>query len=139
MDSSAATALIFIAAFALVLGIIIVINFANYHTRRLKSEERLTAIAKGLPVPSDPEISLAELKEKAARASAARARGVRTGGLVLASIGIGLGLLGVCLHWILQQRDVLAVSASGLVPLAIGIGLIVDYSLRNSAQKHDGD
>lgn len=139
MDSSAATALVFIAAFALVLGIIIVINFANYHTRRLKSEERLTAIAKGLPVPSDPEPNAAELMEKAARASAARARGLRTGGLVLASVGVGLGLLGVCLHWILQQRDVLAVSASGLVPLAIGIGLIVDYSLRNSAQKHDGD
>jgi hydrogenase-4 membrane subunit HyfE len=130
-----------VAAFAMVLGIVIVANISNYHNRRLKSEERMAAIAKGIPLP--PENDLSTLVDVAAKASTIsgqdRARGLRTGGIVLASIGVGLALLGFCLDWILQERDVLAVSAAGLIPLVIGIGLIVDYALRNRTFRHEGD
>jgi hypothetical protein len=40
-----------VAAFAMVLGIVIVNTISGYNTRRLQSEERLAAIAKGLPIP----------------------------------------------------------------------------------------
>jgi hypothetical protein len=131
-----------VAAFAMVLGIVIVANIANYHTRKLKSEERLTAIAKGIPLLPDAEYdyaATANLAERNAAFGAQRARGLRTGGVVLVSVGVGLVLFSFCLEWILQERDVLAVAASGLIPLAIGIGLLVDYALRNRTAKAEGN
>jgi hypothetical protein len=126
-----------VAAFAMVLGIVIVANISNYHTRKLKSEERMAAIAKGIPLPPEPQIDLTTLGqiERASSQEDAvrRARGLRTGGIVLVSIGVGLSVFGWLLAWIVQQHDVLVVSAAGLIPLAIGIGLLVDYAFRNQA------
>ncbi len=130
-----------VAAFAMVLGIVIVANISNYHTRKLKSEERMTAIAKGIPLPPEPETdyaALASLGDRGAAASLSRARGLRTGGIVLVAVGVGLGLFGFFLAWIVQEHDGLVVAASGLIPLAIGVGLLVDYSLRNRAIQSEG-
>lgn len=123
-----------VAVFAMVLGIVIVSNIANYHTRKLKSEERMAAIAKGIPLPPEPDTQLTALGQldriSSAEERAARARGLRTGGIVCVSVGVGLSIFGLLLAWIVQEHDVLVVAASGLIPLAIGVGLLVDYSLR---------
>lgn len=119
-----------VAAFAMVLGIIIVANIAGYHNRKLRSEERMAAIAKGIPLPPDPETEYLNRAENSAACTASRSRGLRTGGVVLVSIGVGMALFSFCLTWIVQERDVLAVAAAGLIPLAIGVGLLIDYSLR---------
>jgi Domain of unknown function (DUF6249) len=144
MDWAVSPFVIPVAAFAMVLGIVIVANIANYHNRKLKSEERMAAIAKGIPLPPDPENNLADLVEVAGRASAISgptraARGLRTGGVVLVSIGVGLVLFSFCLEWILQERDVLAVAAAGLIPLAIGVGLLIDYALRTRTAKAEAN
>ncbi|HEX5233936.1 MAG TPA: DUF6249 domain-containing protein [Silvibacterium sp.] len=132
-----------VAAFAMVLGIVIVANISNYHNRRLKSEERMAAIAKGIPLPPDPENNLADLVDVAGRASVMggthRARGLRSGGVVLISIGVGLGLFSLCLSWIIQEHDALVVGAAGIIPLAIGVGLLVDYALRNRSDRPNAD
>lgn len=129
---------IVIAAFAMVLGIVIVANIANYHTRKLKSEERMAAIARGIPLP--PDSDLASLVDTASKASTLgytgnRARGLRTGGIVCISVGVGLALFSFFLAWIVQEHDVLAVAAAGLIPLAVGAGLLVDYALRTRSAK----
>ena len=54
----------------------------------------------------------------------------RRTGIVLVSIGVGLAVFGSLLASILQVREVLTVSAAGLIPLAIGIGFFVDYGLQ---------
>ena len=54
----------------------------------------------------------------------------RRAGVVLISVGISLAVFGWLLSSILQVREVLIVSAAGLIPLAIGIGFFVDYSLQ---------
>jgi hypothetical protein len=54
----------------------------------------------------------------------------RRTGIVLVSVGAGVIVFGFVLTAILQVREVLAVSASGLIPLAIGIGFFVDYGLQ---------
>jgi len=56
--------------------------------------------------------------------------GARRAGVVLVSIGFGVVLFGILLSMILQVREVLTVSACGLIPLAIGIGFFVDYGLQ---------
>ena len=113
-----------VAAFAMVLGIIIVNTISGYHTRRLQSEERLAAIAKGIPIPDPTPEPIPVVDQHR------RARGLRTGGIVCTSVGIGLALFGFALTWIVGEHDVLAVSASGIIPLAVGIGLLVDYAFQ---------
>lgn len=127
-----------VAAFAMVLGIVIVANISNYHTRRLRSEERLAAIAKGIPLPPDLETDLVAGKSTPMDRRQ-WARGLRTGGIVCISVGIGMGLFSFFLAWIVQEHDVLAVAAAGLIPLAIGVGLLVDYALRVRGMEYKQD
>ena len=113
-----------VAAFAMVLGIVIVNVISGYHTRRLQSEERLAAIAKGLPIPEPSPEPIPVVDQHR------RARGLRTGGIVCTSVGVGLALFGFALTWIVGDHDVLTVAASGIIPLAVGIGLLVDYAFQ---------
>ncbi len=122
----------------MVLGIVVVANISNYHNRRLKSEERLAAIAKGLPLPPDPETDLVPGRPAYADRPQ-NVRGLRTGGIVCISVGVGLGLFSFFLAWIVQEHDVLAVGAAGLIPLAIGVGLLIDYGLRVRGVEHKQD
>jgi hydrogenase-4 membrane subunit HyfE len=126
-----------VAVFAMVLGIVIVANIYNYHVRKLKSEERMAAIAKGLPLPPDLDESSPAPNGRSA-GSATTARGLRTGGIVCISVGVGLALFSFFLTWIVQEHDVLAVAAAGLIPLAVGVGLLIDYALRTKSAKTEG-
>jgi membrane protein YdbS with pleckstrin-like domain len=115
-----------VAAFAMVLGIIIAAQVAEYNKRRLQSEERLAAIAKGIPLP--PEQLVEPMSNEAAQRR--RARGLRTAAIVLISVSLGTALFAFLLVWILQENDILSLAALSVVPLAIGIGLFVDYRLQ---------
>ncbi len=119
-----------VAAFAMVLGIVIVNTISGYQTRRLQSEERLAAIAKGVPIPEPTPEPIPVVDQHR------RARGIRTGGIVCVAVGVGLSLFGFALTWIVQEHDVLVVAASGLIPLAIGVGLLVDYAFQRRDLAH---
>ena len=54
-------------------------------------------------------------------------RNARRSGTVLMSSGVGLILFGLLLGLILHNREVLVVAATGMIPLAIGIGFWFDY------------
>lgn len=115
-----------IAVFAMVLGIIIVVNFANYHLRKLRSRERLAAIEKGLPVSE--EYSPGDFPDP--RKSAAK---TRLTAIILISAGVGTALAFASLAWILHEREVLSAAAFAVIPLAIGIGMLIDYRLQSRA------
>lgn len=101
---------------------------------RIQSEERMTMLQRGMSAeqiatvlkPSDKDDTEAA-KTKDPLRSLSNAR--RTG-IVLVSIGVGIVLFGLLLATIERDREVLAVSACGLIPLAIGIGFFVDYNLQ---------
>jgi len=102
--------------------------------RRIQAEERMAMVQRGMSVdeinqllkPADKDIEDAAKTRDPLRSLA----NARRAGVVLVSIGIGIVLFGSLLAFILQDREVLAVSACGLIPLAIGIGFFVDYSLQ---------
>lgn len=50
--------------------------------------------------------------------------------MVLISTGLGIGLFGLALTVIVQERDVLVVAAAGLIPMVIGLGFLADYNLQ---------
>jgi hypothetical protein len=116
-----------------VVGIANIIGKA--HSQRLKADQRMAMLQRGMSAEQIAQILQPE--ESGECGQGARTKdplrslaNARRAGVVLVSIGIGLGLFGWLLSAILQVREVLAVSAAGLIPLAIGIGFFVDYSLQ---------
>ena len=119
-----------VAGTVMILGIVLGGIWSGVRTREMQSQERLAAIAKGLtPPPSPEELALGQLPREM-NLNRQRQNSQRAG-LVLAFTGVGISIFGLFLAWILQERDVLAVTAAGLIPLAIGVGFLVDARLKS--------
>ena len=87
--------------------------FTYYRVRKLRTEEKLAAIARGVNVPMEPELS-----------QAARSR--RSGILLVAgALGymITFGIIGR------TEPDAWTAVAFGVIPLALGLGFFVDATL----------
>lgn len=99
--------------------------------RMLRSQERMTMLARGVPIEEIEKLMGPGEEEKPTPKDPLRSLGnTRRTAIVLVSIGLGLVLFFITLSVILQERDVLTGAAAGLIPLAIGIGFFVDYNLQ---------
>jgi hypothetical protein len=54
----------------------------------------------------------------------------RRAAIVLISSGVGLILFFLLLTWIVNEHEVLSGAAVGFIPLAIGVGFVIDYKLQ---------
>ena len=87
--------------------------WAWYRSRKLRTDERLAAIARGLNVPFE-----AELPQPAQS---------RRAGILLVSVAIGYALTFLLLgHW---EPDAGEAAVFGVIPFAIGIGFFIDAYL----------
>ena len=105
--------LVGLAAVVMIFGIPMAAMYTFYHVRKLRTEERLAALARGVNVPMQPELS-----------EAARSR--RSGTLLV------MGALGYMLTFGLIARaesDAWIAAAFGIIPLSVGIGFFVDSML----------
>lgn len=87
--------------------------YTFYRVRKLRTEERLAAIARGVSVPMEPELS------EAARS--------RRSGILLIS-----GALGYMITFSLIARvesEAWVAAAFGIIPLALGLGFFLDSAL----------
>ena len=87
--------------------------FTYYRIRKLRTEEKLAAIARGVSVPMEPELS------QAARS--------RHSGILLVA-----GALGYMIAFALIARtepEVWKAVAFGVIPLALGLGFFLDATL----------
>jgi Domain of unknown function (DUF6249) len=103
----------------MVFGIPIAAMYTFYRVRKLRTEERLAAIARGTSIPMEPELS-----------EAARSR--RSGILLVA------GALGYIATFSIIARfepDAWNAVAFGAIPLAIGLGFFVDSVLIRRDQR----
>lgn len=107
--------LIALVAVILSLGIPIAGMYTFYRVRKLRTEERLAALARGQNIPMEPELS------QAARS--------RRAGILLVSAAIGYMVTFGLIARIVGEPETLAAAAFGMLPLAIGIGYFVDASL----------
>jgi hypothetical protein len=102
-----------LAAVVMTLGIPLGAMYTFYHVRKLRTQERLAALARGAQLPLQPELS-----------EAARSR--RSGILLVA------GSLGYMLTFALISRvesDALVVAAFGIIPFTVGLGFFLDSTL----------
>jgi len=105
--------LIGLVAVIMIFGIPIAAMYTFYHVRKLRTEERLAAIARGASVPLQPELS------EAARS--------RRSGILLVT-----GALGYMLTFALIARmesEAWIATAFGIIPLSVGLGFFVDSAL----------
>jgi sterol desaturase/sphingolipid hydroxylase (fatty acid hydroxylase superfamily) len=108
-----------------VIGLFVLIPLGGmtvgYLMQRLKSQERLRAIEKGVLIPPDPVRSNDPWKLASA---------LRLGGTVLIAVGLGVLVLLVALAASLPEfpRGVIAVSA---IPTLIGVALLIEHRVRS--------
>jgi len=102
-----------LVAVMMTLGIPLAALYTFYRVRQLRSEERMAAIARGVNVPMQPELS-----------EAARSR--RSGILLTAAA------MGYIVAFALIARvdyDAWEAAAFGAIPLALGLGFFLDAAL----------
>ncbi len=103
------------------LGIPLGAMYTYYRVRKLRTEERLAAIAKGVSVPMEPDLS-----------QAARSRRAAT---LLVTGALGYILTFGLIAQIEREPETWVAAVFGIIPLAIGIGYFVDFTLiRRDAQ-----
>jgi Domain of unknown function (DUF6249) len=108
-------ALIGFAAVVLIFGFPLAGLYTYYRVKKLRTEERLAAISRGVAVPVEPELS------QAARS--------RRSGILLISGGLGYIVTFGVIARIAAEPDTWAAAAFGIIPLAIGLGYFVDATL----------
>ena len=114
-------------------GIVAIVSgiWLDGHKRRIKSEERIAMISRGVPLAEIEKVMGAGNEEKPPVKDPLRSlSNARRTGIILVSVGLGLTLFFITLSYIVQERDVLAGAAVGIIPLAIGIGFFIDYNLQ---------
>jgi hypothetical protein len=114
-----------VAGCAMVACIVIAGVWSRVRERELQSRERLEAIARGVPIPPTPE-ELAITHGRPSANLARRRANIRLSGVVLLASAVGIVLFFVALAAVLQERNVLSGAAVGLIPLAIGVGFLID-------------
>jgi hypothetical protein len=104
-----------LVAVVMSLGIPLGALYTYYHVRKLRSEERLAAIARGVEIPLEPELSQAGRSRRA--------------GVLLVSGALGYMTAFGLIARIESDHDVWTAAALGIIPLAVGIGYFLDWTL----------
>jgi uncharacterized protein DUF6249 len=110
--------LIGLVAVVLGMGVPLGALYTYYRVRKLRSEERLAAIARGVEIPVEPELT------QAARS--------RRAGILLVCGALGYIVTFGLIAQIQADRDVWTAAAFGIIPLAVGIGYFLDWSMIRS-------
>lgn len=105
--------LIGLAAVVMSLGIPLAAMYTYYRVRRLRSEERLAALARGVSVPLQPELSEAAHSRRA--------------GILLTAAAIGYMVTFLLIARV--EYDAWMAAAFGAIPLAVGLGFFLDSAL----------
>jgi hypothetical protein len=107
--------LIGLAAVIMIFGFPIAGLYAYYRVRKLRTEERLAAIARGVEIPMEPELSQASRSRRA--------------GILLVTGALGYMMTFALIARIEMEPDTWVAAAFGLIPLAVGLGYFLDSTL----------
>ena len=102
-----------LVAVTLFFGIPLAAMYTYYRVRRLRTEERLAAIARGASVAMEPDLS--------------EAAHSRRWGIILAAVSLGYMLTMAMIAR--EEPEAWKAVAIGFVPLAAGLGFLLDFAL----------
>jgi len=104
-----------LVAVVLTCGIPLALIYTFYRVRKLRTEERLAALARGASIPMEPELSQYAKSRRA--------------GILLVTGGLGFMLMFAVIARVVGEHETLVAAAFGILPLAVGIGYFVDAAL----------
>ena len=102
-----------LVAVVMSLGIPIAAMYTYYRVRKLRTDERMAALARGVDIPMQPDLS-----------EAARSR--RSGILLVTG---ALGYIATFSLIARVEHDAWVAASFGIIPLAVGIGFFLDWAL----------
>ena len=103
-----------LVAVVLSLGIPMALMYTYYRVKKLRVEERMAAVARGVAVPFEEPLPPAARSRKAAIL------------LITGAIGF-IACFGV-IAGIEHEPETWSAAAIGLIPLCVGIGYLIDYT-----------
>jgi hypothetical protein len=118
-----------VAGCLMILGLGVAGIYSEIDQKRIRSQERMTLLARGMSVEDIERIQRQAANEDAIDPLRSL-NNIRRTAIVLLACGIGIAAFGLLLAAILQMRVLLIVPAAGLIPLAVGIGFFVDYKMQ---------
>jgi len=104
-----------LVAVVLTCGLPVAALYTYYRVRKLRTEERLAALARGAQIPVEPELS------QFARS--------RRAGILLVSGGLGFMAMFAVIAKVVGEPETLVAAAFGILPLAVGVGFFLDAAL----------
>ena len=104
-----------LAAVVLSLGIPMAGMYTYYRVKKLRADERMAALARGVTIPFETEVSPEARSRKA--------------GILLVCGALGFMATFGAIASIEHEPDTWAAAAFGLIPLAVGIGYFIDFTL----------
>jgi hypothetical protein len=115
-----------VAIVAIVSGVV-----SEAHRQKLKADQRLAMVARGMNADDiDKLLGKSSSDGKRVKDPLQSLANTRRTAIVLISSGVGVILFFLTLRLILDEQDVLAGAPIGLIPLAIGVGFLIDYKLQ---------
>jgi len=123
---------------AFVVGIVAIVAgvAGGAYKQRLKTEQRLAMLARGMSAGDIEKVLSAD--GRAAKDPLQGIASTRRTAIVLISTGVGIMLSFLVLAWIVDEHHVLSGGAFGLIPLSIGVGFFIDYTLQKRDLSHFG-
>jgi len=107
--------LIGLVAVVLTCGIPLAVIYVFYRVRKLRTEERLAALARGAAIPMEPELSQYAKSRRA--------------GILLVTGGLGFMTMFAVIARVVGEPETLVAAAFGILPLAVGIGYFLDAAM----------
>jgi hypothetical protein len=118
-----------VAGCAMIASIVIANTVASSRKRAIESQERLAAIARGVPPP--PTMAEIALTQGRPTSDALRRRAnIRLAGIILVASAVALALFFLILWAVIGQREILSGLACALIPAGIGAGLLIDARIQ---------
>ncbi len=118
-----------VAGCLMILGIVLASYWANVRKRQIESEERLAAIARGVPPPPTQE-ELALSQNRPTPNAIRRRANIRLAGIILVAGAVALALFFVILWAVIGEREILSGVACALIPFGIGAGFLIDTHIQ---------
>ncbi len=118
---------------AFAVGIVAIVSgvVGQMNREKLKADQRMAMVARGINADDiDKLLGKSSVDGKPWRDPMQSLGNTRRTAIVLISSGVGLMLFFSMVAWIEQKHEVLSGVAIGLIPLAIGLGFLIDYNLQ---------
>ena len=103
--------------------------YSEMDQKRLRSQERMTLLARGMSIEDIERLQRQVATEDTAD-PVRTMNNIRRTAMILLASGAGIVVFGLLFAAILQNRVLLIIPAGGIIPMAIGVGFWIDYKMQ---------